>query len=104
MFDERTEELAAKAGMEVWFPPADLRTRVDNKIETVRIGDRAGVPSVPNVLAEVTSYEQLREVSSELGDDLVLQTAFGDSGHTTFFISEKSDWPRWPSHARSPAS
>ena len=94
MFDERTEELAAKAGMEVWFPPADLRTRVDNKIETVRIGDRAGVPSVPNVLAEVTSYEQLREVSSELGDDLVLQTAFGDSGHTTFFISEKSDFDK----------
>jgi hypothetical protein len=33
-------------------------------------------------------------VSSELGDDLVIQTAFGDSGHTTFFISDEEDWDR----------
>jgi len=94
MFDDKTETLAKKAGMEVWFPPASLRTRVDNKIETVRIGDRAGVPSVPNVLAEVTSYEQMREVSKDLGNDLVLQSAFGDSGHTTFFISGKADFDK----------
>lgn len=94
MFDERTEELCKKAGMDVWFPPASLRTRVDNKIETVRIGDRAGVPSVPNVLAEVTSYEQMREVSKDLGQHLVLQSAFGDSGHTTFFISQKADFDK----------
>ncbi len=94
MFDEKTEELAKKAGMEIWFPPASLRSRVDNKIETVRIGDRAGVPSVPNVLCEVESYEQLRQVSEKLGEDLVLQTAFGDSGHTTFFISDKSDFDK----------
>jgi hypothetical protein len=48
MFDARTEELARKLGCEVWFPPAELRERVDNKIETVRIGNKAGVPSVPS--------------------------------------------------------
>ena len=31
-------------------------TRCDNKMETVRIGNKAGVPSVPNVLARVDSY------------------------------------------------
>ena len=86
MFDEKTEELAREAGLEVWFPPAKLRSRVDNKVETVRIGNRAGVPSVPNVLSKVESYEHLRQVSGELGDHLVLQAAFGDSGHTTWFI------------------
>ncbi len=35
---------------------------MDNKIETVRIGNKAGVPSVPNVLAEVKSYDDLREI------------------------------------------
>ncbi|MDX1609976.1 MAG: biotin carboxylase [Halofilum sp. (in: g-proteobacteria)] len=94
MFDERTEELCKELGIEVWFPPAKLRSRVDNKIETVRIGDKAGVPSVPNVLSEVESYKQLREVSAELGQDLVLQSAYGDSGHTTFFISEEKDFDR----------
>lgn len=94
MFDEETEKLAKKANMDVWFPKASLRTRVDNKIETVRIGDKAGVPSVPNVLSEITGYDQLREVAKGLGTDLVLQSAFGDSGHTTFFISNEKDFKK----------
>lgn len=94
MFDEETEKLAKKAKMDVWFPKAKLRTRVDNKIITVRIGDKAGVPSVPNVLSKIESYEQLREVSKGLGEHLVLQSAFGDSGHTTFFISNEKDFKK----------
>ncbi len=95
MFDEDTEKLAKQLGMEVWFPPAKLRSQVDNKIETVRIGDRAGVPSVPNVLSEVKSYQHLCEVSKDLGTDLVLQSAFGDSGSTTFFISSEKDYKKY---------
>lgn len=97
MFDEETEQLCAELGLEVWFPKAALRQRVDNKIETVRIGNRAGVPSVPNTLAEVHSYQQLCELTNQtgLGHDLVLQTAFGDSGHTTFFIANQQDFERY---------
>ncbi len=95
MFDEKTEELAKEAGLEVWFPPAKLRSQVDNKVETVRIGNRAGVPSVPNVLSKVESYAHLREVSKPLGDHLVLQAAFGDSGHTTWFISNESEFKKY---------
>ncbi len=94
MFDGETETLANELGLQVWFPKARLRTKVDNKIATVRIGDKAGVPSVPNVLAAVNGYEELRRVSKGLGQDLVVQTAFGDSGHTTFFISNEGDWKR----------
>jgi hypothetical protein len=94
MFDEETENLARELGMEVWFPPAELRNRVDNKIETVRIGNKAKVPSVPNVLSEVTSWKQLKDVSKKIGDDLVLQSAFGDSGHTTFFIRSEPDFKK----------
>ena len=88
MFDEETERLAKELGGDVWFPKAKLRTRCDNKIETVRIGDKAGVPSVPNTLSVVKDYDQLRKVcdKAKIGHDLVLQSAFGDSGHTTFFI------------------
>jgi len=100
-FDERTEELAKGLGLEVCFPAASLRQLVDDKISATQIGDRAGVSSVPNVLAKVTSYSQLRDVSKELGEELVIQTAFGDSGHTTFFISNEDDWNR---HAEEIAS
>lgn len=94
MFDEQTEKLAKELGAEVWFPKAKLRNRVDNKIETVRIGDKAGVPSAPNTLAVIESYEHLGEVAKEagLGNDLVLQSAYGDSGHTTFFINSEADF------------
>jgi len=67
---------------------------VDNKIETVRIGNKAGVPSVPNTLSEVESYEHLQELAKAagIGRDLVLQSAYGDSGHTTFFIKNAADF------------
>lgn len=95
MFDQETERLCQELGLDVWFPPAELRERMDDKLETVRLGNSAGVPSVPNVLAKVESYEQLREVSKDLGQHLVLQSAFGDSGKTTFFISDENDWNKY---------
>ena len=97
MFDEKTEALCRELGIEIWFPPAALRSRCDNKIETVRIGNKAGVPSVPNALKKVGSYEELRKVCQEagLGHDLVIQSAFGDSGHTTFFIKSEEDWNKY---------
>jgi hypothetical protein len=94
MFDGRTEKLAREAGLKVWFPKARLRTRVDNKIATVRIGNAAGVPSVPNVLARVRGWGSLKKAAAELGDDLVVQTAFGDSGHTTYFIRTREDFDK----------
>ena len=94
MFNERTEELCRELGIEIWFPPASLRSRCDNKMETVRIGNKAGVPSAPNALSKVDSYQHLVQICQEhgLGNDVVIQTAFGDSGHTTFFISNEDDW------------
>ena len=87
MFDERIEKICKELGIEVWFPKAKLRERIDHKIETVRIGNKAGVPSVPNVLSEIESWEHLKKVAKPVGKDLVLQSAFGDSGHTTFLRS-----------------
>ena len=96
MFDEETEKLVKELGGETWFPKASLRNSVDNKIETVRIGNKAGVPSVPNILAEIGSYEDLQGAAAEagIGKDLVLQSAYGDSGHTTFFIKNRKDFER----------
>jgi len=94
MFDERTEELCKDLGLTVCFPPASVRTKVDDKIETTRIGNRAGVKSVPNILTKINSYEDLRKKTKKLGKDLVIQTPYGDSGHTTFFVSNKKDWDK----------
>lgn len=94
MFDERVEKLCKELGIEVWFPKAKLRERIDHKIETVRIGNKAGVPSVPNVLMKIDAWSDLQKVSKQLGNDLVLQTAFGDSGHTTFFVRSEKDFRR----------
>ncbi len=94
MFDEKTEELCAELGLQVCFPTAALRNEIDDKVETTRIADRAGVQSVPNVLARVESYKALRKVSKALGEDLVIQTAYGDSGHTTFFVSNEAEFEK----------
>jgi biotin carboxylase len=96
MFDEETEELATELGLQVAFPPAALRHRLDSKIETTRLGNEAGVPSVPNVMGTGSSYEDLRTLAEQagLGDDLVIQTPYGDSGQTTFFVADQDDWRR----------
>src|SRR3954462_12840684 len=82
MFDEETEQLADELGLEVAFPPAALRHRMDSKIETTRLGDEADVPSVPNPMGRGTDYAALRALAaaSGLGEDLVVQTPYGDSG------------------------
>ncbi len=58
--------------------------------------NKAGVPSVPNTLAIVKDYRDLQKTCEKagLGNDLVLQSAFGDSGHTTFFIKSEADFRR----------
>ncbi len=92
MFDEKTEELAKNLGLEICFPSARMRTFMDNKVNTNRIAEKAGVPCVPNILSKVENYKHLCSISKHLGTDLVIQTPFGDSGHTTFFISNESEY------------
>lgn len=94
MFDQRTEKLAKQRGLEVCFPPAKMRTFMDNKVNTNRVAERAGVPCVPYVLSRVKSYDHLCKVAAELGTDLVIQTPFGDSGHTTFFVDDRASFER----------
>jgi biotin carboxylase len=94
MFDEETEQLADELGLAVAFPPATLRHRMDSKIETTRLGDEADVPSVPNTMGRGTDYRGLLTLAAAagLGDDLVVQTPYGDSGQTTFFIANETEW------------
>jgi biotin carboxylase len=97
MFDDETEAAAAAAGLEVAHPSAELRHRLDSKIVTTQLGNEAGVPSAPNTLGRATTYAELQALaeSAGLGDDLVVQTPYGDSGKTTFFIRGERDWDRY---------
>ena len=75
----RAEALVQKLGLRVAFPPAKLRQHLDSKVTTTHLANRAGIPSVPNVLARVDSYATLRRVAHALGPDLVVQMPYGDS-------------------------
>jgi hypothetical protein len=46
-------------------------------------------------LSKVLNYTHLGKVSAKLGKDLVIQTPFGDSGHTTFFISNEQEYSKY---------
>ncbi|MEZ5594276.1 MAG: biotin carboxylase [Gammaproteobacteria bacterium] len=96
MFDEETEDLAKDLGVEIALPSCALRKRLDSKIETTRLGNEAGVPSVPNIMGKADSYDALMKLAkkAKLGDNLVVQTPYGDSGRTTFFIRSKDDWDK----------
>lgn len=93
-YDPELEALVKTLGMELIMPPNKLVKEIDNKITTTEIGNSVDVPSVPNALIKIDSYSQLRSVCKEynLGDDVVIQSAFGDSGKTTWFIANQEDY------------
>jgi biotin carboxylase len=93
-FDEETEQICEELGYELILPPDSLRRHLDSKIVTTRLGEEAGAPSVPNVLGRADTYLELSKLAADagLGSDLVVQTPYGDSGKTTFFIKQESDW------------
>ena len=58
------------------------------------LADNAGVPSVPHVIGRAGSYEELSGLAqgAGLGDDLVIESAFGNAGSGTFFVRGQRDW------------
>jgi biotin carboxylase len=93
-FDAETEQICEELGYELILPTDELRRRLDSKIVTTQLGNEAGAPSVPNVLGRASSYAELLALAegSGLGSDLVVQTPYGDSGKTTFFIADEAAW------------
>jgi hypothetical protein len=95
-FDNETERICEELGYDLILPRAELREHLDSKLVTTRLGNEVGAASVPNVLVTVDEYQELLDAASAggLGTDLVVQTAYGDSGKTTFFIDDESGWKR----------
>jgi hypothetical protein len=91
-FSEEIEAECRKQNLQLMLSSQAIMRHIDNKIETTKIGNRVGISSVPNVLTAVKSYQQLCELADQhkLGRDWVIQTAFGDSGKTTYFISNEA--------------
>ena len=95
-FNKEIEAICKAQHIEIQLPDNALVKSIDNKITTTEIGNQAGVYSVPNVLAKVESFEALMALAKEhhLSEKLVVQTAFGDSGKTTFFINNQADYDK----------
>ncbi len=93
-FDEKVEAMCRALGLEIALPESNLVREIDSKIATTQIGNQANVRSVPNVLSKVSSYADLQQIARQggLGEQLVVQTAYGDSGKTTFFIASEADY------------
>ena len=96
MLDEETEALAKELGLKIMLPPVKLRKHIDSKIITTKLGNEAGIKSAPNTLGKAKSYAELMKLAqaAKLGSDLVVQTPYGDSGRTTFFIKSEADWAK----------
>ncbi len=95
-FDQTIEATCRNLGVEIALPRHALVRDMDSKIVTTEVGIQAGVSSVPCVLTKIASYDDLRKAaqSGGFGERCVVQTAYGDSGKTTFFISTESDYKR----------
>lgn len=96
MFDEETEKMSKELGIKIALPRAKLRKRIDSKVVTTEIGNAAGIASAPNALGHAKTFAELRALAGKarLGTDLVVQTPYGDSGRTTFFIKSEADWAK----------
>lgn len=93
-FDETTERICEELDYELILPSHELRERLDSKIVTTQIANSVGVPSVPNILTQVNGWGDLvKQVKKAgLGQDLVIQTPYGDSGKTTYFVTNEKEF------------
>ncbi len=96
MLDEKTEEICKDLDVDIALPSVALRKRLDSKIELTKLATKAGIDSAPNILGKADSFEELMKQAkkAKLGDDLVVQTPYGDSGRTTFFIKCEADYKK----------
>jgi hypothetical protein len=94
--DEETERICEELGYDLILPSAQLREHLDSKLVTTRLGDEVGAASVPNILTNINDWDELTKAArgAGLGTDLVIQTAYGDSGKTTFFVASEADWQK----------
>ena len=89
--------LAAEAGLEVIHPSAKLRGRLDSKIVTTKIGNTRARPQRAQrarLCRGSTTTSESSPDDAGLGDQLVVQTPYGDSGRTTYFINSSADWDK----------
>ncbi len=93
-FDEETEQICEELDYELILPSHALRQRLDSKIVTTQIADSVGVRSVPNIITTIKDWDELVKVTNKakLGQDLVIQTAYGDSGKTTYFVTSEAEF------------
>ena len=93
-FDASLEALCQSLDLTIALPENRLVREVDSKLVTTHIGNLAGVHSVPNVMLKISSYADLQWAAqhANLGARWVVQTAYGDSGKTTFFIASEADY------------
>ncbi len=96
-YDKYLETRISELGMYLIMPPNERVKFIDNKINTTEIGNNVNVPSVPNALVKISSYRHLKSVIEKynLSNDVVIQTAYGDSGKTTFFISNEEQYQQY---------
>ena len=97
MLDEKTEEICKELDVEIALPSVELRKRLDSKIELTKLANEAGIDSAPNTLGKADNFDELMKAAKKanLGSDLVVQTPYGDSGRTTFFIKSEADWDKY---------
>ncbi len=96
LFNEHIEAACQSRQIDIALPKNAMVKAVDSKLTTTELGNQAGVFSVPNVLAKISSYANLQQLAkqADLGQRWVVQTAYGDSGKTTFFIESEADYQK----------
>lgn len=104
-FDEQIEARCKALGLEIVLPKNSLVKEIDSKVVTTEIGNQVNVPSVPNILSAVSGYASLQKLAKQagLGSSWVIQTPYGDSGKTTFFIDSEADYNRHASEIEAEA-
>lgn len=93
LHDEATEHLCATLGYDIMSPTVALRKQLDSKIFTTELSESAGLRNVPHIVIHPKTPSDIfsQAQSAGLGERLVLQTAYGEGGLGTYFVSSLAD-------------
>lgn len=87
------DKLCERLGYRKIGNDAQLNNRFEDKISFYRMCQELGLPVVPGVIGKMAdlSFENL---SSDLGDKMVIQFGHGWAGNTTFFVKKPEEFEK----------
>lgn len=89
--DSQFADLVENAGFTWIGPPSDVLKQLGGKLEAKKLANKVGFETVPASDKTVSSIEEAKKISSEIGYPVIVKSTFGGGGLGIRVVNEESE-------------